>query len=196
MVRTRFDAAYYRRFYEDPGTAVGSREETRLLVDFVAAYVKYLRIPVRRMLDAGCGLGRWKKPLADHFPHASYTGVEVSDYLCRTCGWEQGSVVDYRAPEPFDLVVCQGVLQYLPEQDAADAIANLARLCGGALYLEVVTAEDWKNACDRRVTDARVHRRPAAWYRERLARYFIACGGGVFVPRDARVVLYELECAR
>jgi len=69
-------------------------------------------------------------------------------------------------------------------------------LCRGVLYLEVLTAEDWRDACDRNATDGQVHRRPAAFYRKRLARNFITLGGGLFAHRDADVVLYALERMR
>ena len=192
-----FDAAYYARYYGDKATRVSGLSDTRKLARFVTGYVDYLGVPVRRVLDAGCGLGRWKLALAEHYPRARYTGLEWSEHLCARFGWDQGSISDYRGRGRYDLVVCQGVLQYLSDADAARAIDNLARLCRGVLYLEVLTAEDWRDACDRRATDGAVHRRPATFYRTRLARHFTALGGGLFVPKDSDVVLYALErCER
>jgi SAM-dependent methyltransferase len=189
----RFDARYYDRYYGDAATRVSGLGETKKLARFVAGYLDYMGVPVRRVLDAGCGLGRWKHALGEHYPRARYTGLEWSEHLCARYGWEQGSIASYRGRGRYDLVVCQGVLQYLGDADAARAIDNLARLCRGALYLEVLTREDWRDACDQRATDGAVYRRPAAFYRERLARHFIAVGGGVFVPKDGDVVLYALE---
>ncbi len=192
-----FDAAYYARFYGDKATRVSGLADTRKLARFVAGYLDYLDLPVRRVLDAGCGLGRWKLALAEHYPRARYTGLEWSEHLCARFGWQQGSIADYRGRGRYDLIVCQGVLQYLNDRDAERALDNLGRLCRGALYLEVLTAEDWKDACDQRATDGDVHRRPASFYRKRLARRFIAVGGGLFVHRDAGAVLYALErCER
>ena len=192
-----FDAAYYARFYGDKATRVSGLADTRKLARFVAGYLDYLDVPVQRVLDAGCGLGRWKLALAEHYPRARYTGLEWSEHLCARFGWQQGSIADYRGRGRYDLIVCQGVLQYLNDRDAERALDNLGRLCRGALYLEVLTAEDWKDACDQRATDGDVYRRPAAFYRQRLARRFIAVGGGLFVHRDAGAVLYALErCER
>ncbi len=70
---------------------------------FVSSYLKYLRVPVRRVLDVGCGVGLWRDIVAKHFPQASYHGVEVSEYLCRRYGWERGSVVDYQCPRALRL---------------------------------------------------------------------------------------------
>ena len=59
--------------------------------------------------------------------------MEYSAYLCERYGWERGSVVDYAASEPFDLVICQAVLSYLNPADLKLALHNLGRLCRGAL---------------------------------------------------------------
>lgn len=192
----KFDAAYYERYYRDPRTRVADADVTRRLAAFVCAYLRHLDLKVRRVLDLGCGVGHWRDALADELPRARYQGVEFSEYLCEEHGWEQGSVVDYESDRPFDLVVCQGVLQYLTDRQAAQAIDNLASLCSGALWLEALTKEDWEENCDQRRTDGAVHLRPAAWYRRRLARHFDNAGGGLFVPRQGLVTLYELERAQ
>lgn len=191
--RRVFDEAYYDRFYRDPATRVVDTATLRRLGRFVCDYVKHLQIDVERVADLGCGLGAWRDVVASHFPRACYQGVEVSEYLCREYGWTHGSVVDFRAREPFDLIICQGVLQYLGSQDAAKAIRNLNGLCAGALYLEVLTREDWDRNCDQELTDGDVHLRSVDWYRKRLAPGFVNCGGGVFLSRRVESYAYELE---
>ncbi len=194
-VREQFDASYYRRFYGDAATRSVTPAEVARQMAFVTSYLRHLRLPVRRVLDLGCGLGMMRAPLLDAFPRASYTGVERSEYLCERLGWTHGSVVDYQARHPFDLVLCHDVLQYLDDADAGRAIDNLARLCRGALYLGVLSREDWDRNCDRERTDEQVVLRPARWYRRRLARHFRNAGGGLFIAPDAPVVLWALECA-
>lgn len=189
---SKFDRAYYDRFYRDPGTRVATRRGFLRLGRFVAAYLRYLEVDVETVLDLGCGVGHWRDAARRCWPRARYTGVEISPYLCREYGWRRGSVVDWDG-DPADLVICHGVLQYLPARDARRALRNLARLAHGALYLEVLTREDWDQNVDQRVTDGDVYLRPAAWYRRELARRFVPCGGGLFVPADAGVVLFELE---
>lgn len=127
-----FDAAYYERFYFNKKTSVVDPAHTARLGAFVCSYLQYLRVPVKRVLDVGCGIGLWRDVIARHFPQATFHGVEFSGYLCGRFGWEQGSVVDYKARTPYDLVICQGVLPYLNEADVQTALRNLARLSRGA----------------------------------------------------------------
>jgi trans-aconitate methyltransferase len=188
-----FDASYYRRYYQDPGTRVGDQETWRPLSDFLFAYLRYLEVPVERVLDVGCGLGLWRDEVLRHHPSARYVGVEKSAHACRKYGWKRGSVTSFRSKEDFDLVICHEVMQYLNDAEAEEAIENLSILARPALYLKVLTLKDWRQNCDQEKTDGSVYLRTAAWYRKRLKRHFLACGGGLFLARNAAAVLYELE---
>ncbi|HEU4592889.1 MAG TPA: class I SAM-dependent methyltransferase [Steroidobacteraceae bacterium] len=190
----RFDREYYRRFYFDPRTAVVSRAEMRARARLIAAYAQHIGLPVRNVLDAGCGIGLLRAPLSRAFPRARYTGLEYSEYLCRRYGWTHGSLAQFRA-DPFDLVVCYDVLQYLDDRTAAKAIANLARLTRGMLYLSALTARDWRENCDRTRTDPDVHLREAAWYGRRLRRWFRPSGVGFWIRRGAPLTTWEMETA-
>ena len=188
-----FDRAYYERFYSYPRIRVGDAKEIAVLGDFVCAYLRYLAQPVRRVLDIGCGLGFWRDVVARHYPNARYTGVEISDFLCEQYDWRRGSVVDFAARAPFDLVVCTDVLQYVPDADASAAIDNLATLCRGAMYFNLLTREDWEENCDQERTNGDVYLRSSDWYRRRLGRHFIQAGGGMFLSPRSSAVLWELE---
>ena len=193
---TIFDEAYYQRFYFDKKTSVVDPAHMERLGTFVCSYLKYLRMPVQRVLDVGCGIGLWKGIVAQHFPGAAYHGVEFSAYLCERFGWQQGSVVDYAAHEPFDLVICQGVLPYLSPPDLKRALHNLGRLSKGALYVEAVSREDYeRDTIDEDLTDNRVFRHRAELYRRGLAEGCLELGGGVWLSRQAEVPLFELEHA-
>ncbi len=191
--RRVFDRAYYDRFYRDRDDRVISEEQMEVLGRFVCSYLDYLGLQVSHVLDIGCGLGWWQGIITAYFPSASYTGVELSEYLCDEYGWTRASVVDYRSSRSFDLVICQGVLQYLDDGDAATAIINLGKLCRGALFLEVLTREDWEHNCDQAATDNRCHLREARWYASRLAKHFTNCGGGVFVSKRSEHYSYALD---
>jgi SAM-dependent methyltransferase len=189
----QFDADFYRRYYRNPRTRVVTRREMVRRADLVAAFVRHGELPVRSILDVGCGLGLMRRQLERHFPRARYTGLEVSEYLCRRHGWIQASIATFDAPRPYDLVVCYDVLQYLEARPAAAALRNLARLCAGVLHFGVLTQEDWDLYCDKGRTDRNVHIRPGNWYRRRLASAFINAGSGMFVRRGAPLHLWELD---
>jgi hypothetical protein len=99
----------------------------------------------------------------------------------------------WRPSEPADLVVCQGVLQYIEDAACSRAIANLASACAAVLYLEVPTVADREEVIDPDATDLDIHWRTGAWYRRRLGRHFRALGGGLFAARAAGLRFYELE---
>jgi len=188
-----FDAAYYQRYYLDPRSRAVSQSDMDLLGQMIAVQMRRLGLPVRRILDAGCGLGLLRRSLLAAYPRARYIGLEVSEYLCERMGWVQASVVDYRARAPFDLVICHDVPQYLDDGAAARAIRNLASLCRGALYFHVPTEEDRRENIDPSGTDTNVHWRAADWYQRRLRRHFLHTGLGLHVRRDVPVVQWALE---
>jgi SAM-dependent methyltransferase len=188
-----FDRAYYKKFYFDPRTAVTSQAEMRARAQMIAAYASHVGLPVRRILDAGCGTGMLRRPLQKAFRKASYVGLDVSEYLCKRFGWEHGTVDSWRSRSPFDLVICYDVVQYLDDRTAARALANLSRLCRAVLYFGALTAKDWRQNCDRRRTDPDVHMRDGNWYRTRLRRYFREIGAGFWVRRGAPIMVWELE---
>ena len=189
----RFDRDFYRRFYFDPRTAVTTEHEMRARARLIAAYVEHLGMPVRRILDAGCGIGLLRRPLLRFLPRARYVGLEASEYLCDRYGWEHGLLQDYRPTSPFDLAICSDVLQYLSDAAAQRALANLARLCRGVLYVTALTVADWRRNCDRNRTDSNVYLRTGEWYRSRLRRGFREVGAGFWLRRNAPLTVWELE---
>lgn len=192
MKKFKFDRAYYDRWYRNDETRTFMTEYTPVIVRFVLAYLDYLEVEVKTVLDAGCGLGHWGTALKDLDRDVRYHGLETSDYLCRELGWERGSIADYQAKEPFDLVVCQGVLQYLSDAECKAAIDNLATLCSQALYLEVLTRRDARENCIPERTDTDVYLRKGKWYRKRLGEHFVNLGGGLFLSRTCAATCYEL----
>lgn len=195
MAENRFDRDYYRRYYLDPRTAVVSPAEMRARARLIAAFAGHIGLPVRRMLDAGCGIGLLRGALQRALPRAEYVGLEASEYLCARYGWTHGALEAWRSRRPFDLIVCYDVLQYLDDRQAVRAIANLGRLCRGLLYFSALTLSDWRVNCDRRRTDSNVRLRTGEWYRRRLARAFRPIGAGFWVRRGAPLVVWELETA-
>lgn len=188
-----FGADYFHKFYLNARTRVVTTSEMQSRAALIAAILEHAELPTRRILDAGCGVGLLKKPFARVLPRAQYTGLEFSAYLCRRYGWIQGSVADYVAKRPFDLVVCYDVLQYLNDREAVRALANLSVLSRAAVYVSALTREDWRNNCDRSRSDGAVHLRSGDWYRKRLRKSFDYLGFGVWLRRDVSAILWDLE---
>ena len=159
----------------------------------IASALRQSQIPVRRILDAGCGIGLLRRPFKEFLPRARYVGLESSEYLCGRFGWTLGSVVDFATGRPFDLVICYDVLQYLPDAEAARAIVNLSLLSRAALYVSALTTEDWRENCDRSRTDRAVYLRTGAWYRRRLKTWFRYVGFGIWVRKNVAAILWEME---
>lgn len=190
----RFDAAYYRRHYAGHGRVHSAREIARLAAG-VAGLAAWLGVELRAVLDVGAGPGLWRDWFRRHRPGVRYRSTDVSPYACARYGHERRDVSRWRSRERHDLVICQGVLQYLDDAAAARAIDNLGAMCRGLLYLEAITARDLAEAVDPEATDTAVHGRTGAWYRRRLARHFVQVGAGLWAARRAGLVFYELEAA-
>jgi SAM-dependent methyltransferase len=190
---TAFDRGYFQRYYYDARTAVASRSEVRARARLIAAVTVHAGLPVRRILEAGCGTGLLRAELVRLLPRVHYVALDSSEYLCRRYGWLRARVEEYRAHVPFDLVICYDVLQYLPAAAAQRALANFGRLCRGVLYFTALTRHDYEHNCDQARTDAQVQLRSGRWYRTRLRRQFSEAGLGFWVRRGAPLTLWELE---
>ncbi len=188
-----FDAAYYGRFYESSRTRVHGPTEIARLCNAVASLLDWWGHPLTTVMDVGAGVGLWRDWFVKHRPAVKYRSTEYSEYACKKYGHEQRDISRWRAKETFDLVVCQGVLPYLDDGQAARAIENLAAMTGGFLYLEAITKRDVAEVIDEVKTDVKVHARTGTWYRSRLRQHFIEVGAGLWCKKDAGVLFYELE---
>src|ERR1700722_14003043 len=84
----RFGPDYFRKFYLYSATRVVTLGEMRSRANLIAATLNHLQIPIRSILDAGCGIGLLRRPFAQVLPRARYTGLELSEYLCHRYGWQ------------------------------------------------------------------------------------------------------------
>jgi trans-aconitate methyltransferase len=189
--RSVFDAAYYRRFYRD--RPVHDARAIDRLATGVTGFCGWWGVPVRRVLDVGAGVGLWRDWFARNRPKVRYQSIDASQYACERYGHEYADISTWRPARPADLVICQGVLQYLDARRCADAIVNLAAATRSVLYLEVPTASDRDEVIDPATTDLDINWRSGAWYRRRLSEPFVELGCGLFAARSAGRHFYELE---
>lgn len=189
----RFDEAYYQRFYEDPKTRVVEPDDHAALCEFVFAFARYNHVEIKSVLDIGAGVGHWRKWLEKHQTSAKYVGTEVSAAMCKKYGLLQKDIARWRDRKKHDLIVCQGVMQYLPDPDVAPAVANIAAMSKGILYLEITTRQDLRENCDLERTDQDIFIRNGSYYRGILAKHFINIGAGLWWVKDREGPFYELE---
>jgi SAM-dependent methyltransferase len=189
----RFDEAYYHRFYESPPTRVVSPEEHAHLAEFVVAFARWNKIELKSVLDIGAGTGLWKYWFEKNEKGVQYTGTEVSAAMCKKHGFLHRDIARWRDRKKHDLIICQGVLQYLPDPDVAPAVANIAAMSRGLVYIEVTTRADLRDRCDKTRTDTDIHVRNGSYYRGILSKHLIFVGAGLWWVKDRPAPFYELE---
>lgn len=102
------------------------------------------KLPLRTVMEAGCGMGVNLKPLSRRFPGVRFTGSDLSDESLRIAREYVGApnaeyaVLDLEKGHlgrRFDLVLCSQVLEHIPDDRAA--LGNLAAMCGRWLLITV-----------------------------------------------------------
>jgi hypothetical protein len=189
----RFDEAYYHRFYESPKTRVYSPEEHEALAQFLFSFLRWNRVEVKSLLDIGAGIALWKHWVEKNATGVQYTGTEVSQVMCKRHGLLHRDIARWRDRKKHDLIVCQGVLQYLPDPDVAPAVANIAAMAKGAVYLEITTRGDLNTICDKTKTDTDIFVRNGSYYRGILSKHLIHIGAGIWWTKERPPPFYELE---
>ena len=184
MTAERFDAEYYRRYYENRDTAIITPEMRRHEVAFVLAFCKYIDLDVERFTDVGAGTGWWAREFAKQCRSCrEIETLDASRAACELYGHRHSSLQKL-AGKPADLVICRDVLRYLSTADAEEGIRRLARKCRGVLYVHVITSDD---EFDEEASDLEGNFRPVTWYRKRLKDVgFRDCGMGLFVSTRLR----------
>jgi SAM-dependent methyltransferase len=118
-------------------------------IDFIVAELSQLRVqPPGRLLDAGCGTGRYAIDLAGR--GFTVTGIDQSPELIDVArrkhapadgvAFAVADLLAFDAPQPFAAVLCRGVLNdIISDADRAAAFRRFARWLapGGGLILDV-----------------------------------------------------------
>ena len=196
----RYDRAYYEKWYRDPRHRVHTQAARARTVRYTLSLAEYLlERRVRSVLDVGAGEAQWHALVRRERPRARYVGVDPSPYAVRRFGRRRnlrlGAIdglagLDLRGP--FDLVVCAGVLNYLPPDTLEKALRGLRPLVGGVAFLEIFTREDEIEGNTRGF-----HRRPRGFYEGMLARTgFVHCGPHAYAGPGLAARLAALERLR
>ena len=144
----RYDRAYFDRWYRRAG--IGRPSEVARAARYVLATAEHLlERPVRSVLDVGCGEAPWRAPLLAQRPSLRYVGVDPSEYVVRRFGKRRGirlgtfgSLDEAGLDGTYELVVCCGVVNYLPRAELTRGLEVIAALLGGVAFIEVWTTAD------------------------------------------------------
>lgn len=199
MSHKRFDNSYFDKWYRHPEHRIGTTTDLARMVRFAVAAAEYVVArPIRTVLDAGAGEGRWFPVIRKLRPAARYHGVDPSDYVTKRFGKRrnivQGTLDDLPMLFPlrqFDLVISCSVINYLPRESMIRAIHRIAERTGGLAYLEIFASED------------EVEGDTIDWHAESRATYLriikraglIPCGLHCYIPAGNASSLVGLERA-
>lgn len=122
------------------------------------------------LLDVGCGKGALAA-YARRDLGVSVTGADASRYAVLCARHAHGGDLTVRCDcarlpfrdEAFDLVWCNGVLQYLEADAARAALAGMARVAGTAVFVSNIAAAQRQTEWGRRDRLTRLYLRPKEW---------------------------------
>jgi SAM-dependent methyltransferase len=190
-----FDESYYERYYGDPKTRVYSDKEHAQLAGYLFSAARWNQLEIKSVLDIGAGIGLWKRWIEKHAPDVKYLGTEVSEVMCKEHGFKHCDIARWRDRKQYDLIICQGVLQYLPDPDVAPAVSNFAAMAKGLVFFEALTRADLRERADHTRTDTDVFVRNGSYYRGLFAKHFVPVGLGLHWPRTLELPFWELDVA-
>lgn len=189
-----YSASYFDKWYRSSHRVHAPADRARTVRMVLAIGDYMLGRPVRSVLDIGAGEGLWFVELRRLRAAIRYAGVDPSEYAVarygRTRHLARGSLAELPprlAARQWDLVVCSGVLNYLPPRELRAGLARIAELARGVAFLELFTIGD-------DVTGDVRGRRPASYYRRVLRSLgFDHCGPHCYVGPEFAGAIAELE---
>lgn len=166
-----------------------------------------------RVLDIGCGVGRWGWFLAQHCDELDYLGLDFSTSLIEKaeaeCVKRQLSGVQFQVMSateiqpramllsgPFDLVLISGLLIYLNDSDCVKVLRAAAQLCkpGGVIYLREPVGVAERFTLDRFYSDELTEEYSAIYRTVDELHYLIAIAcEGLDVSAEREHFLFPLD---
>jgi SAM-dependent methyltransferase len=195
-----FDKTYFDKWYRSRKHKIGTRADLERQIHLgVAAAELVLMRPIRSVLDVGAGEGRWHPIIKEIRPRAKYYGIDPSEYTVSRFGKErnivQGGITDITRlfkRKKFDLVVCWGVLNYLPPATVQEGLKQIASVLEGVAFLEIYTDKDEVEGDTR---DWYTH--PASQYLKMAKKAGLShCGLNCYIPKDREGDMMLLELGR
>jgi len=118
------------------------------------------------LLDIMCGPGYLLGLISKRRMDLRLTGVDIDERYVghgkavypEEIDFQLGDVLDWKASEQFDVVVCTGALHHVPYDQQEAAIANIASLVkqGGVVVLSDCYVDDYTNETERKLAAAKL----------------------------------------
>ena len=198
MTRSRFNSAYFDKWYRNPRHRVITPSIIARKARLALAMAEYyLGRPVRNALDVGCGEGQWLPALKKLRPGISYTGIDPSPYVIKRYGKRRNLMFGSFGDLPplataYDLLISSDSLYYVHEDELLSGLQNLLPRLTGVAFLEAY-ASDVPHAGDI----AGMFPRSNAVYRRIFQRVGLrSCGSHCYVGPSLYDQVTEMERGR
>jgi 2-polyprenyl-3-methyl-5-hydroxy-6-metoxy-1,4-benzoquinol methylase len=161
--------------------------------------------PIQAILDWGCGVGRVTRHLADYFPDASITGIDVNptsiEWLQKNIQgieWLQSSTnpSSETISGKYDLIIALSVLTHLPANEQANWLNKLYGLLQpqglvwlsthGKAYLHQLTHQQKKQLSEQGIITLGADKKGS----RQMRTYHTYAGMKLLVSRDWEIVIY------
>lgn len=183
-----FDKSYWDDMYiEDEESVIDGIYNAENHAGYICELLKLFEISVHSLGDFGFGLGVLLREFISVLKPGKIIAIDPSGEAVNRLiqqKWvsslniavKQSSIeafeVSYLEKEPLDLIICNSVLQYLPEKDIPGCFDKLSRICK-YLYITIPTSTDYKFM--KKVlnfTDPYAYSRSRSFYTRNYKKYF------------------------
>jgi len=166
------------------------------------------RIPdqsYRSIVDLGCGTGDLTAALADHWPEAGVTGVDLSEEMLAPARpraeagrleFLEGDLASWRPASPADLIVSNAAIQWVQDHDAV--LRHLTSYLGPKGVLAVQMPANFESPSHVELKKLSSSKRWAAKLKKRLRHdvvqpldYYVGLGWALGLKVDAWETVYQ-----
>ncbi len=188
-----FDKKYFDDLYPEADTIDGdynSKDHAK----YLSSLFRLMGIHGSRIYDFGFGKGTLLKDIAKNLEATHIAGCDVSVYAFNKLKQKQwahdwklkvSDIHSLKIPKrPYDLGLCNSVLQYIPDKHLEKSIAVMASSCK-YLYLHVPSKEDYiilKR--DLSFSDPYAIQRSDRHYKKLLSKYFHFVSWGLLESKN------------
>ncbi|MCE9500202.1 MAG: class I SAM-dependent methyltransferase [Leptospira sp.] len=205
-----FEQAYWSDIYgrgDDVDGTFNAKEHAR----YLHSLFSLLKIRIRSIFDFGFGKGVLLREFSKLFEPLKIVAVDPSVQMVeaiRTCDWIRkynaaiihNSIQDLEPAKfkyaPFDLGICNSVLQYIPDSELQTAVEKIS-LLAKYVYFTVPTDQDYdRMKKEIKFQDPYAYHRSKNFYLKKLKPFFTFVSFNVLESRIVKECQFEDEIFR